>query len=145
MANLQKEIPDLGQLVHEHLILVSIRPYTCAMTTRLFLLATLATVLLAEDFFRQGRRYQRRRHHPRAARRSGRGGPALGNGTPEGGQPWGTRAKQVHRRPHVRQDRDRPRVRHRSLQAHGRRNHSARWPAPESGTDAKLALKFLHT
>src|SRR5262249_51178302 len=45
----------------------------------------------------------------------------------------------------VRQDRNCPRARHRSLQAHGGRNHPAGRTEPEPGTGAKLALEPLHT
>src|SRR5215831_14542475 len=94
MANLQREIPDLGQLVREHLILVSIRLYTCAMTKRLFLLALATATLLAQDF--TGRVVGisdgdtiRVLHEGRAERVR-----LWGIDAPESGQPWGTRAKQ---------------------------------------------------
>src|SRR5262249_29326262 len=51
----------------------------------------------------------------------------------------------VRPRPGVRQDCDHPRARRRSLQAHRGRDHPAGRTAPESGTDAKLTLKLLHT
>ena len=94
MVNLPNEIPDLGQLVYEHLILVSIRHYTCAVTRRLFLLVLAATCLLAEDF--TGRVVGisdgdtiRVLHEGRAERVR-----LWGIDAPESGQPWGTRAKQ---------------------------------------------------
>src|SRR5215472_14664852 len=68
--------------------------YTCAVTIRLLLLATFATVLLAEDFsgkvvgISDGDTI-RVMHEGRAERVR-----LWGIDAPESGQPWGTRAKQ---------------------------------------------------